>query len=66
MMGSIADVPTPPQPPHMRWKVSEALVAELKKWQSDYYIAFINSLPDPSLGRGFLLGYGWIWRNKRY
>ena len=55
----IADVPAPPKPPYMRWSKYEALVAELKKLQSDYYTAFYQQIAGTSLGRRFLLDYGW-------
>ena len=53
----IADVPAPPKPPYMRWEVYEALIAELKKLQSDYYTASYRQLAGTSLGRRFLLDY---------
>lgn len=53
----IADVPAPAKPPYMRWNKYEALVAELKKLQSDYYTVYYKYLAGTSLGRRWLVDY---------
>ena len=40
----IADLPAPPKPPYMRWEKYASLVLELKKLQSDYYVAFMKGM----------------------
>lgn len=40
----IADLPVPPKPPYMRWEKYASLVLELKKLQSDYYVAFMKGM----------------------
>lgn len=57
-MRSIVDVAAPSKPPYMKWKVYEVLVAELKKLQNDYYVAFLSRVCGTSLFRRFLLDHG--------